>query len=108
MDARKIILKHSMTDAKDCRLEWDADFGKMIFTMRVDFISPYLLLHFFHFMHQHDDRFAKTGIIGALAITERFDVRLVLPSGTEYKLRAYETGLSTKSIELELFEVLPP
>lgn len=105
MDARKIILKHSFTDAKDCPLEWEADFGKMIFTMRVDFISPYLLLIFLHSLHKYDDRFARTNIIGALAITKRFDVRLVLPSGTKYKLRAYETGLDSKSIELELFEV---
>ena len=78
--------------------------------MRVNLISPWLLLHFFRFLHEGDERFAKTEIIGAVSITARFDVRLVLPSGATFKLRAYHPFAMKetipKPIELEFLEVL--
>jgi hypothetical protein len=106
---RRIRLKHTMTDANDCELLWDVDFAKMILTMRANFISPYLLLSFLNGLHHCDDRFGKTKIISAVQITNRFDVRLELPSGAIFKLHAYqpfsisETWQEPK--EIEFFEL---
>lgn len=103
----KIILKHIGTDAKDCQLDWDADFAKMIFIMRSDILNPWLLLSFFGDLHRRDERFEKTKIIGAIAITSMFKTRLVLPSGTTFEVRAYQPFSVGKKepIELEFFEL---
>lgn len=105
----RITLKHMGTDAKDCLLDWDADFAKMIFTLRADFLSPWLLLSFFWDLHHRDERFEKTKIIGAIAITSRFQTRLVLPSGTTFSVRAYQPfsmpEVRKEPIELEFFEL---
>lgn len=105
----KITLKHMGTDAQDCQLEWDANFAKMIFTMRADFLSPWLLLSFFWDLHHRDERFEKTKIIGAVAITGMFQTRLVLPSGTIFQVRAYQPFSMSEArkepVELEFFEL---
>lgn len=95
------------TDAKDCQLDWDADFAKMIFIMRSDLLSPWLLLSFFWDLHHRDERFEKTKIIGAIAITSMFKTRLVLPSGTTFEVRAYQPFSVGKKepVELEFFEL---
>lgn len=109
MNTTDIYMKHHCTDAKDCGISCNADFGKMTMTLCVDFISPYLLLCFLETLHNQMESFAKTEIIGAIKITKRFDVRLELPSGTAFRLRAYHpfTRVEThpEPIELEFFEL---
>lgn len=101
-------MKHMMTDARDCLIKWDANFGKMIITLYVDFLSPALLVGFLESLHERDDRFAKTEIVGAFHICKRFDVRLELPS-TAFEVRAYRPCSMSQTrkepIELELFEI---
>jgi hypothetical protein len=109
MSEISILWKHSSTDAKDCDIRCNADFGEMTMTLYVDFISPYLLLSFLERLHDQMESFAKTEIIGAINITKRFDVRLELPGGTAFRLRAYHpfTMVKTqpKQIEFEFFEL---
>lgn len=104
----KVIVKHSGTDAKDCLLNWNADFAKMILTLSVDFISPWLLVSFLEHLHLSDERFEKTKIIGAITITSRFATRIILPSGTEFRVRAYQPFSvfnASKMPAIELFEL---
>ena len=106
---QQMTLKHTMTEARDCVLQWNADFAKMTLTLRADFISPLLLLYFLWSLNEADERFEKTKIIGAIAITSRFTVRLELPSGTAFRLRAYQpfsiSETRKEPLELELFEL---
>lgn len=92
-DLRAILLKHSMTEARDCRFEWKADFGKMEMLLYVSFISPALLLDFLASLHQSDDRFDKTGITSAIQISNRFNIQLCVDHGADdvwYNLRVYK------------------
>ncbi len=104
-----ITMKHNFTDAKDLNIYWDADFGTMTFILRVEFINTSLLLNFFAGLEHRDERFKKTKIIGAMAITNCFDVRLELPSGVAFKVRAYRPFSRSETHkeppELELFEL---
>ena len=106
-----VRIKHAMTDAKDCEIRWNADFAKMTLTIRADFISPMLLLTFLYGLEhdEEDERFAKTKIVGAIEITSRFTVRLELPSGTAFRLRAYQpfsiSETRNEPLELEIFEL---
>lgn len=103
---RKIIMKHTCTHARDCAIEWIADFAKMTFTIKADFISPYLLLEFLSSIQHRDERFSKTGIVGAVQICEQFDVRLRMSFGTTFKMRAYlpfQFGAKPALPEIELF-----
>jgi hypothetical protein len=88
----------------DFRVEWNADFDKMKLTLSADFISPALLSNFLLFIHRHDGRFEKAGIIGTVDICEHFDVRLKLPSGVTLKMCAYQTYIR-RFPDLELFEI---
>lgn len=63
-------------------------------------ISPRLLLSFFSELETYDDRFAKTQILGAVQIINRFDVRLVLPGDVVFKLNAYSKN---GEVALEFF-----
>lgn len=105
-----ILLKHSMSDGHDCTLQCDADFGKMVLTLRVNLISPALLLNFLWQLPHQDERFAKTGIVGPAQITHRFDTRLVLPSGVAFKVYAYQPFSISESrpepLQLEFLELL--
>lgn len=102
--SQTITMKHMMADARDCTIEWEADFDKMALHIRAGFISPELLLGFLRILAETDDRFAKTKIIGALEICKRFDVCLCLPSGATFNLKSYLPPLTTEP-EFELFEV---
>jgi len=108
-DFTTILMKHSFTNAKDIDIKWNADFAKMVFTIRVDFINTTLLLSIFDGLEHRDERFEKTKIIGAIAITNWFKVRLELPSGTAFNVRAYQPFSMPKTRieppELELFEI---
>ena len=103
---RTVTIKHTMTDARDCRIEWDVDFDNMTLTLRVDFISPALLLDFLHKLPRSDDRFNEAGIVGAVCISKRFDVRLELSTGAVFKLRSYQSPIGTQP-EIELFQLVP-
>ncbi len=104
-----IVMKHTATDAHNCEIEWNADFGKMQLTLQAGFISPMLLQDFLWQLPHKDDRFVRTGIIGAVQITKRFDTRIELPSGTTFKIHAYQptvvAGARTEPPQLEFFEV---
>lgn len=106
----KIILKHSMTDARDCTLDWEADFGKMEMTLYVTFISPGLLLNFLGSLPSRDDRFARIGIANALQISNRFNIKLFVAhndSAVCYRLRVFLLqAASEKNDRLEI-ELLP-
>lgn len=71
-----VVLKHSMSDAKDCPLKWHADFAKMEMQLYVPFISPSLLLDFLMTLPISDERFKKTAIMTALQISNRFNIQL--------------------------------
>jgi len=103
-----IVMKHTATDAHNCEIEWNADFAKMKLTLQAGFISPRLLHDFLWQLPHQDDRFVRTGIVGAVQITKRFDVRLELPSGTMFKIHAYQpvaVGGAPQEPQLEFFEV---
>jgi len=104
-----IVMKHTATDAHNCEIEWNADFGKMQLTLQAGFISPLLLQDFLWQLPHRDDRFVRTGIIGAVQITTRFDVRLELTSGTTFKIHAYQPaavdGVRQEPPQFEFFEV---
>lgn len=104
-----VIMKHTATDAHNCEIEWDADFARMKLTLQAGFISPMLLHDFLWQLPHKDDRFVRTGIIGAVQITGRFDTRLELPSGTVFRIRAYQpatvAGARQEPPQLEFFEV---
>lgn len=99
-----LTMKHTMTEARDCRIEWDADFDKMTLNLRVDFISPALLLDFLRILPLKDDRFAKAGIVGAVSISKHFNVFLELSTGAVFKLLSYQS-LIAKHPEIELYEL---
>ena len=103
-----IVMKHTATDAHNCEIKWEADFGKMKLTLQAGFISPLLLQDFLWQLPHKDDRFVRTGIVGAVQITKRFDTRLELPGGTVLKVLAYEpaaVGGAPQEPQLEFFEV---
>ncbi|HEX5364712.1 MAG TPA: hypothetical protein VFW59_10630 [Gallionella sp.] len=81
----------------------------MTLALQAGFISPALLLEFMWQLPHRDDRFVRTGIVGAVQITKRFKVRLELPSGTMFKLSAYQPatapGARQEPPQLEFFEV---
>jgi hypothetical protein len=104
-----VVMKHTATDAHNCEIEWNADFATMKLTLQAGFISPMLLQDFLWQLPHKDDRFVRTGIIGAVQITQRFDVRLELTSGTTFKILAYQpasvAGARQEGPQFEFFEV---
>lgn len=106
-----IVMKQTATGAHNCEFEWNADFAKMKLTIQAGFISPMLLHDFLWQLPHRDDRFVRTGIIGAVQITDRFDTRLELPSGAVFRIRAYHPtpvpNARQEPPQLELFEVAP-
>lgn len=104
-----IVIKSSSTDVRDCEIQWEIDFAKMTLKLQAGFISPTLLLDFMWQLPHKDDRLVRTGIVGAVQITKRFDVRLTLPSGTTFKLFACQPAQLPDSrqepLQLEFFEV---
>ncbi len=90
---RTIILKHSMADGNDCRLEWRADFARMQIQLYASIISPALLLDFLAKLPHLDERFQQTGIKGPMDIASRFRVYLHVThceGGVWYSLRVYK------------------
>lgn len=79
-DLRTILLKHSMTEARDCELSWKADFGTMELSLYANFVSPVLLLDFLAMLPRRDERFQHAGIVDAIQISARFDIKLILQS----------------------------
>lgn len=104
-----VVIKSSTTDGHDCEIQWEIDFAKMTLKLQAGFISPALLLDFLWQLPHKDDRLVRTGIVGAVQITKRFDVRLELPGGTTFKLFACQvaaaTGTRQEPPQLEFFEV---
>lgn len=104
-----IVIKSSATDGHDCEIQWEIDFARMTLSLQAGFISPTLLLEFMWQLPHKDDRLVRTGIVGAVQITKRFNVRLELPSGTTFKLLAYQPAPVSASrqepLQLECFEV---
>lgn len=98
-----------MTDAHDCELRCDADFGKMVLSLHVNLISPSLLLDFLWMLPHKDERFTKAGIIDPLQITRRFHTRLVLPSGSIFRVCTYQPFSISESkfepLQLEFIEL---
>jgi len=107
-DLRRVVLKHQMTEGKDCVLEWKADFGKMELLLYVTFISPALLLDYMRQLPNRDERFQKTKITTPLQIGARFKIRLcVSGEGADvwYAVRLYQLempGEKHNRLEMEL------
>lgn len=105
----RVVIKCSSPDAHDCEIEWEIDFARMTLTLRAGFVSAGLLLDFLWQLPHRDDRLVRTGIVGAVQITKRFNTRLELPSGTTFKLVAFQpipdSGSRLEPLQLELFEV---
>lgn len=107
-----VVLKHSMSDAKDCPLKWHADFAKMEMQLYVPFISPSLLLDFLMTLPISDERFKKTAIMTALQISNRFNIQLCVThedGEAWYKLKVFMShALNEKNdrLEIELIPVL--
>lgn len=105
-----VILKHSMSDARDCLLKWHADFAKMEMRLYVTFISPSLLLDFLMKTPMSDERFDQTGITTALQISNRFNIQLCVThedGEAWYKLKVFMShALNEKNDRLEI-ELIP-
>jgi hypothetical protein len=88
---KQILLKHMAADGRDMLISWRADFGRMTLdiTAENNSISVCLLICFLDSLHQTDDRFEKTKIIGALKITRQFNVVLRLKSGAAFSVWAF-------------------
>lgn len=82
-DLSKAIVKHSMSEARDCTIEWKADFARMEILLYVSFISPVLLLDFLNGMARRDERFKKVGIVDVLQISSRFNIKLCVAHGDD-------------------------
>ena len=102
---RNIYLKHMGTDARDCKCDWEIDFGQMTLHFRVDFLSPYLLLGLISGLHRHEEHFSTVGITGAIAITSRFKTTVDV-NGVTYLIRAYKPGLPQFEGQVEM-ELIP-
>jgi hypothetical protein len=79
-DLRTVLLKHSMTEARDCELSWRVDFGAMEILLYAPIISPVLLLDFLTVLPRRDERFQQTGIVDAAQISTRFSIKLIVQS----------------------------
>jgi len=105
-ELNKVIIKHSMSEARDCSIEWKADFARMEILIYVSFISPALLLDFLMGMKRRDERFQKTGIVDALQISSLFNIKLCVAHDDGevwYKLRVYK--LCTLNEKLDRLEI---
>lgn len=100
-DLRTVMLKHLMTEAKDCELSWKADFGKMEILLYVSIISPALLLDFLTMLPKRDERFQLAGIMDAIQISARFNIQLVMQSDgndVRYSVRIFKVQNNDRSI----------
>ena len=107
-DLRRILLKHSMSDGRDCALEWGVDFSKMQIQLYAPFISPSLLLDFICRLPHLDERFTQTEITNPIQIAARFQIRLNVSHGDSsvwfslnvFKLQTHSEKLDRLEIEL--------
>lgn len=86
-------------------VSWNADFGKMMLDMTVEhgLISTSLIKSFLDGIHQRDERFEKTKIIGALRITREFKVTLGLSPAVKFDVQAYQPEYPDNApVELDL------
>jgi hypothetical protein len=108
-DMRKVLMKHSFTDAKDICIDWLADFGKMTIDIKIDrqpIISPSLILTFLESLPRYDERFVKTKITDPIQITNEFAVTMSLITGTCFRVRVYRPGWPENApLQLEFFEL---
>lgn len=74
-------------------IEWKADFATMEILLNVPFNSPALLLDFIVTLKNTDERFQKAGIVDALQISRRFNIKVGVANGNDkiwYKLVVYK------------------
>jgi hypothetical protein len=105
-EIRRILLKHSMSDGRDCALEWTVDFSKMMILLYAPFISPSLLLDFIYRLPHLDERFTQTEITNPIQIASRFQIRLNVTHGEScvwYALNVFK--LQTHSEKLDRLEI---
>lgn len=104
-NAARMIVKHMAAGGHDMAVNWRADFRKMKLDITVEhgLISTSLLKSFLDGIHQRDDRFEKTKIIGALQITSEFKVTLSLNPTLKFDVRAYQPEYPDNAgVELDL------
>lgn len=92
-------MKHMLTDARDCTINWEIDYGKIELLIKVEFLSPALILDFLATLHHREEALQKIGIAGAMQVTRRFVTALEC-AGTKYRLRVYESTEGATQIEL--------
>lgn len=100
-----MIVKHMAADGRDMYVSWYADFGKMKLDITVEsgLISTSLLKCFLDGLHQQDERFEKTKIVGALRITREFQVTLILSPSVKFDVQAYRPNYPDHApVELDL------
>ncbi len=108
----RVLLKHMMADARDCMLAWKANFSDMEIVLRVDFISPALLVDFLQSLlrKEVDERFSKAGVADVVDMSKRFNIKLCVTSesrDTWYRLSAYRPLAPLGSSARTEIELLP-
>jgi hypothetical protein len=95
------LFKHSLSEWRDCFIEWAVDFGKMEIQLHASFISPALITECLWHMSRHDARFRLTSISNPLQMNRRFNISLCVDHGdceVRYKLMVYNFMSATELI----------
>lgn len=103
---RKTLFKHSLSEGRDCSIEWMADFAKMEIQLYAPFISTALLIDCLLHMAKSDERFQQTGITDLMHMSNRFNIKLSVEHDDGeawYKLRVYK--LYTGNEKLDRLEI---
>jgi hypothetical protein len=77
----QIWVKDMVGVHRDCLVKWGVDFGRMEIDVHVGPIVPSVLISFLQVLPQYDERFIKTGIIGAVRICNCFNVTVWVAYG---------------------------
>ena len=108
-DLKTVLVKSMISKARDCPVEWKADFARMEMLLYVPFISPALLLDFIWKLPGMDERFQKTGIVDPVHICSRFSVKLCVAHGdcdAWYKLWVYKMwSVDNKIVQLGQWDI---
>lgn len=93
---QRTIVKQMIPDARDCIIDWKADFERKEILLCTNIISPQLLQCFLENLLRKDERFRELGITDIVQIFRRFAVRLCVMHGSWevwYTLSAYRDDL---------------
>ncbi len=106
---QRTIVKQMIPDARDCMIDWTADFEKKEILLCTNIISPQLLQCFLENLLRKDERFRELGITDIVQICRTFAVRLCVMHGSRevwYTISAYRDDLLAGPARAEI-EVVP-